>query len=331
MTIHRQILGIIGGILLTGTALGQAIDPTASFRTVDANTYLRLHYENDFFTDQDLYYTQGINMEFVHPLFQRFFVSKVLISGGDHQQVGIAIEHNGYTPTSTSSDAILYGDRPFAAALMFKTFAISRFDSLHKRITSSLTLGVIGPAAGGKAMQSTIHQWVNDAQPLGWQNQIHNDVVINYEVGMERSLFKGSKAFLVTAFGTLHAGTLSTKLSSGIVFMAGRINPRIASVFGSNSSSTSSTKQRKLTFHFYWQPLVNVVGYDATLQGGVFNNSSPYTISADDLTRFTFQSNIGLVMNVGKVYLEYFNTFLTKEFETGLSHKWGGLRVGARL
>lgn len=77
--------------------------------------------------------------------------------------------------------------------------------------------------------------------------------------------------------------------------------------------------------------MVNLVGYDATLQGGVFNKSSPYTISSNDVTRFTFQSNAGVVVSLASLYLEYFQTYLTREFETGMSHQWGGVRVGVKF
>ena len=214
-----KIAGSLFFSLLARTMCGQVIDQTASFRALDANTYIRVHYENDFFTATDYYYTQGINLEVVHPAFQKFFLNKLLISVGSHRQAGIAIEHNGYTPTSIEHNEILYGDRPFAAALMFNTFLISSQDSLHRRITSSLTLGVVGPAAGGRAMQSTIHQWVRDTQPLGWQNQIQNDVVINYEAGIEKSVVPGSGVILVNVFGKMRAGTMNTKLSAGIVMM----------------------------------------------------------------------------------------------------------------
>ena len=313
--------------LLSAAALGQEIDNTASFRTIDAVRYVRLHYENDFFTATDYYYSQGINLEFAHPAFGKFFLDKLLISQGKNRQTGIAFEHNGFTPTSIDSDNILYGDRPYAATLTARIFSISHLDSMHKRITSSLTLGVIGPAAGGRAMQSTIHQWINDSQPLGWQHQIQNDIVINYTAGIEKSILPRSSSILLTGFGKVHLGTLNTKLSTGMIFMVGKINRRIVSVFGSGSNSSRT----KLSLYGYWQPQMNIVGYDATLQGGLFNKSSPYTITSSEIARITFQSNAGIVMNIGRVYLEYFNSFLTKEFETGLRHSWGGVRIGVSI
>jgi len=313
-------------LLLTfsSTVYAQLIDNTASFRTFDAERFVRIHYENDFFANDDKYYSQGINAEFVHPMFEKFFLTRILIAGKEASQKGIAFEHNGFTPTSISSDSILYGDRPYATTLTARVHSISYSEKLRARITSSFSFGAIGPAAGGKAMQSTIHQWIDDDQPKGWEHQIQNDVVLNYTVGIESNLLQIPGSFLCNGIVSGQIGTLNTKLSAGIVLVGGKLSTRLSNTF----TKESNMGHRKFNFHGYCQPLLNLVGYDATLQGGMFNKDSPYTISAGSVTRWTFQTNIGLVLQVDPVYLEYFFTFLTQEFNTGLPHAWGGVRVG---
>jgi hypothetical protein len=92
---------------------------------------------------------------------------------------------------------------------------------------------------------------------------------------------------------------------------------------------THFAKQKKKTqAYLYAAPLVNAVGYDATLQGGLFNKANPYTISPADINRFVFQGNAGLVIKINTWQLEYFQSYLTKEFKTGNYHMWGGVRVG---
>ncbi len=316
--------------LLSLTILGQAVDNMASFRMIDADRYIRLHYENDYFTATDYYYTQGINLESVNPSYNKFPQSKILFAPkGTAHQYGISIEHNGYTPTSIESNTILYGDRPFAAALMLKTFSMNADTLHHVRITSLFTLGVIGPAAGGYEMQKSIHSWIHGTEPLGWQYQIQNALILNYEVGVEKNLMALNNKFLINGTATARAGSLNTKLSTGLTFMYGRLGERIVSVFGRGGKQAA--RRDNVHFHLYAQPLINVVGYDASLQGGLlFSRSSPYTLSASQVEHLTFQLNYGAVLNYHSLYLEYFQTFLTKEFETGLQHRWGGIRVGVK-
>ncbi len=323
----QRILMIVAILFGSLVGTGQAIDNTASFRIIDAKKYVRLHYENDYFTATDFYYTQGINLEIVDPTYYKFPLSKLLVAPkGTQRQFGISIEHNGYTPTSIESNDILYGDRPFAAALMLKSFAMSTDSARRRRITSSLSVGIIGPAAGGYEMQRAIHKWIGGQEPFGWQYQIQNEVVINYEAGLEKNIVSLSDNFLINGFATARIGTLSTKLSLGSVIMFGRFNSSIAAIFSGKNNS-----QRKVRFHLYAQPLINVIGYDATLQGGLFNHTSPYTISSDEVSRVTFQANYGGVLSFGSVQLEYFKTIISKEFETGTYHRWGGIRVAVKL
>lgn len=234
---------------------------------------------------------------------------------------GMSIEHNGYTPTNIRSYPILYGDRPFCAALFLKFFSIAVDSAKGDRLSSSFSVGVVGTAASGKWMQVTIHRALHNIEPYGWDNQIHNDAILNYEVEDERRLF-AVKDFLVSSYADIRGGTLSDKASAGVTFMLGK--------FASPFQSVSLTK-KKFDLYFYDQPFVSAVGYDATLQGGVFNHTSPYTISASDMQRISFQNNFGLTGKFGKLTLSYYQTFLTKEFRTGLFHHWGGVNVAVDL
>jgi lipid A 3-O-deacylase len=70
------------------------------------------------------------------------------------------------------------------------------------------------------------------------------------------------------------------------------------------------------------------VGYDATLEGGLFNRSSVYTIPGADINRLTLQNKFGLVLIFHSFYIEYYHTGLTEEFKTSLYHKTGGIQIG---
>ena len=94
---------------------------------------------------------------------------------------------------------------------------------------------------------------------------------------------------------------------------------------------TPTHSRLPVQLYVYAQPLVSIVAYDASLQGGLFNKSSPYVISADQLTRLTFQANVGLIVHYKKLFLEYTQSVLSREFNTGLSHRWGGVKIGSSL
>ncbi|MBS1687483.1 MAG: lipid A deacylase LpxR family protein [Bacteroidetes bacterium] len=301
----------------------QEIDNTLSYKNINCDRYFRLNYENDFFSATDIYYTQGVAIELVSPSLSAFPLSKLLLQphyGGT--RYGIALEHDGYTPTSIGHDEILYGDRPFAATLTFKSFQIS-IDTIKKqRFSTTLTVGIIGPAAGGAEMQTGIHSALNNVIPHGWPNQIHNDAVLNYQVDYEKQLVSLGKIFSIDGDAIARVGTLSDKAGLGFTLMMGYFD---------SPFQTNIAKGKNFRLYAYDHPQVNVIGYDATLEGGLFNHSSPYTIASSQLNRITFQNRFGFVLEYRRIYLEYFQSYLSREFETGTYHVWGGIQLAFGL
>src|SRR5580704_12469902 len=104
-------------------SFSQAMDNTTVQRAVQDEKYIRFNYENDYFTRTDYYYTQGMYLEWIDPLFHRLPLSRLLVHPPEAgMQYGIALEHDAYTPQDYIKPGIQFGDRPFAAALFLKTF-----------------------------------------------------------------------------------------------------------------------------------------------------------------------------------------------------------------
>ena len=307
-------------LLLSTIGTAQRIDQTASFRSPAGEKYVRLHYDNDFFAESDYYYTQGYSFEVVNPVLKKNPLNKLLIKlPNGFERNGVAFEHYGFTPTSISSNAILYNDRPFAGVIMLKTFRTST-DTINKtRLSAILSTGMIGPASFAGGMQTKIHQWTGDREPKGWQYQIRNDVVINYEVQFEKELLNLHNLISLNTDSQLQLGTLNNKVKAGLTLKLGKFSSLL---------QNSQPVKKNFQFYLYNQSLAGFNAYDATLQGGIFNRKSPYKLSASQLQRVTFQNNLGAVVQCWRLYFEYYQTFLTREFKTGLDHRWGGVKIG---
>jgi lipid A 3-O-deacylase len=312
---------VLACIVITSTA--QLIDNTSTFRNINHNSYFRFHYDNDFFTKSDEYYSQGITLDYVHPAIKKFPLSKLLWKPFTAApKYGISFNLFGYTPTSIASDSILHGDRPFDANISLKTFLI-QVDEVHRQqISSAFSIGIMGPAALGFEIQDNIHRWLKNPLPHGWEYQLQNDILINYQVNYEKQLFAVANNFLWNTTAEARAGTLNDKISAGCNFMAGRFNKRFLPV---------NYIKRKTECYFYSQARLNGIAYDASMQGGLFNRKNPYIIAEGDITRITFQVDAGIIVNFKNLYLSYTQSFLTKEFRSGKYHRWGGVSVGIGL
>lgn len=304
-------------LLLPGILAAQKIDHLVSFRDLNSNSYFRFNYDNDFFAAADKDYTQGYNLELVAPILERNPLKVLLLTPKDTKlKYGISIEHIGFTPQEYQLPEIQFGDRPFAAAIMLKSFVVATDTVRKSRTTSSLSLGIIGPGAFGREMQAGIHRLIDDKKPLGWQHQIKNDVVLDYQLGYEKRLWSYNRLISLQTLANAQLGTLFTHLSAGINSTIGIID----------SPFTKNTKGFRL--YMYAQPTIKLVGYDATLQGGIFNRDSPYTISAAEVERLTAQFDFGVILKTRTLYFEYSRSLITREFENGQASAWGGVKIG---
>ena len=295
----------------------QKIDHTISFRDIQSDSYFRFNYENDYFAATDENYTQGYNFELVLPSLEKNPLNHLFIAPKESViKYGLAIEHIGYTPNHYERPEIQIGDRPFAAAIMLKSFVVAT-DTIHKaRLTSSLSIGLIGPGAFGEEMQVGIHKATGNKEPLGWHNQIKNDVVLNYRVSYEQQLLKYREFFTLQGMSSAQLGTLFTNASLGFNTTIGIVN------------SPFTNSKKGFALYVYSQPRVSIIGYDATLQGGVFNQKSPYTIANSDIERFTAQLDYGLVLQTRTLYIEFSRSLITREISTLGSAAWGGMKFG---
>ncbi|RMB62873.1 lipid A deacylase LpxR family protein [Dokdonia sinensis] len=300
----------------------QKIDNLISYRDIKSNNYFRFNYDNDYFAASDENYTQGYSFELVAPYFKTNPANYLFYKPQNAEmRYGLAVEHIGFTPDDYQLPEIQEGDRPFAVAIFLKSFIVATDTEKRSRFTSSISIGLMGPAAFGKEMQTGIHKATGNKIPSGWRNQIKNDVVLNYEVGYEKQLARYRDLFSLQASANVKVGTLFTNASIGMNSTVGIIN---------NGFSTI-TNRNGFKLYAYAQPTVSVVGYDATLQGGLINRDSPYTIASSDVTRVTGQFHYGIVLKTRTLYFEYARSVSTKEITTGSSYKWGGIKIGFTL
>lgn len=313
----RKLFLLLLITILPKTIVAQKIDNMVAFRTSKSDSYFRFNYENDYFASTDENYTQGYNLELVLPVFKKNPINYLFYKPENSViKYGLALEHIGFTPDAYEKTEIQYNDRPFASAIMLKSFIIATDTIQKSNFTSSFSLGIIGPGAFGKEMQVGIHEATGNVIPQGWRNQIKNDAVVNYEIAYEKQLVRLKNIFSLQTKTTLKVGTLHTNASVGLNATIGLINNAF------NSSKDT------FNFYFYTQPVVSVIGYDATLQGGLFNRESLYVIGSNDINRFTAQHNYGFILKTKTLYFEYSRSSITKEFKYGTAAKWGGIRIG---
>ncbi len=305
-------------LLLPFCCNAQAVNTAPAYKNIAVGGYARVSYENDFFTASDRYYTQGLDIEVVSPAFRRLITNKLLYTPPfSYTRYGVGIQHNGYTPNSVSENSILYGDRPYAGVTLLKTFALAIDTVNRQRFYTSVNAGVIGSAAFAGDIQMSVHKFLGNYAPHGWLHQIRNDVAINYNAAYEKEVLRAGRFLSVSGGANVNLGSLNCGVGVDGTIMVGYFL----------SPFTDERRRKGMPQLFiYEHPGIYLPGYDATLQGGVFNRYSPYVVTETHVVRPVLRNRYGFVLAWRSVYLEYFVATLSKEFSTGESHRFGGVQ-----
>jgi lipid A 3-O-deacylase len=293
---------------------GQSLD---SIPAASTNRYFKLNYDNDFFSAFDRYYTQGIYLELIIPAFRKSPLNYILIGGKKSQKFyGLGARQDCFTPKTIRYDTLNYLERPYAGTIVMFENKTSLNSVNRSKIYSEITLGAIGPCAKCEEEQKGIHKALDNIAPLGWENQISNDAIINYTTQFEKGIF--NLGFLECYGGIgFRAGTLYTDANAELNFRLGKMN----SYFDNLGVVKNATKNK---FQVYGIGRISskLVGYNGTLQGGLFTKSK-HTFNESFIQRDVHRLFYGIVVAYNRFSVEYSKIHLTKEFKGGIPHGWG--------
>ena len=278
--------------------------------------YLTIIIDNDIFDYTDYYYTSGLSIELFHPAISASPLSHLLPGiKGSVNYYSISLTQNMYTPRELEIDSVLTGDRPFASYLTLSHNKYSLNPSKRTRLESRIDIGVIGPNSLGQAAQDVIHT----NEPVGWVNQVANDFVLNYAIRYEKGFFR-ERNFEMAFFGGGQVGTLYDNMTGGLFLQIGKINGRYESLF--QTTPRQPDFLRRIRYYVNLNLENKLVIYDATLQGGMFNPNSVYTLPDDMIQRYVFTGKLGFGFGLGPLSLEAEQVFLSPEFDGGRHHFW---------
>ena len=302
-------------VLTLLVVISNCVGATHLFGRTPEERWFRFRYDNDFFTATDQYYTQGIRLELCAPWITRSPLRHVLplLGKAGPQRDNLFAQQECFTPTSIRRDTILRTDRPFAAALYIGQRSISTNTDRKQQLTSALSIGVIGPCALCAEEQRGIHKALNNIEPLGWQFQIQNDVILNYTLQFDQRLIASRYAEISGGAGAT-VGSFRTHADLNLRGEIGLFNSRF---------DEPVDNPKKLRISAFLQGNTRFVGYDATFQGGLFNTDDPHVISPSNMERIVLFAEGGVTFRYRGIGLSYTKSFNTRQFTTGRDHAWG--------
>ena len=287
-------------------------------------------------TDDDSYLAQGSDRYYTAGNFAYFrhALNVKDTSRLRNKILGFEFGQKLYSPHSgsidfTGADDPKYIDRPFAAYL----YVGSTLNFLYKdesNLKLGAQIGIVGPAALGKPIQEFVHRAFGLYKPSGWEYQVDNDFEINLSAEYNRLLARASWADVsLTSYADLGNGF--TGAGIGPMFRLGDFNQ----LFNSESTQSTAIKSRSFTplnsreLFFYYKPQINVVAYDATIQGSLFgsksSNSMEVTLNPE---RLIFSNQVGIGYSGKRFVIDAAVLLHTKDVKQMVqADQWGSVTI----
>lgn len=305
-----------------------------SLNTVQAQTKsykneFGLRSDNDSYLAQgsDRYYTNGLFLSFRHALNQnKLNGSKI------HKKIlGFEIGQKMYNAQSGYLPDARYIDRPFTAYL-YTEGSLNLLYTSESALKLSTQLGVVGPAALGEESQNIIHDTFAFYPLNGWQYQLKNEVSLNVAAEYSRLITRGKSIDLAAnAYG--HLGNAFTGAGVGLLLRAGNFNQFFQSASTEstiNNGSATTETLHDYEFFFYARPIINYVGYDATIEGGLFRSDKGLFIF--DQKKIVFSQQVGVTYAKNRWTIDLHAIFKTKEVVSpAKAHQWGSAGLQYRF
>ena len=281
-------------------------------------TYLTM--ENDtFLKNQDNDYTHGTKLEAV-------------TDGGWHYMLSQTM----YAPSDLKKPEHIVGDRPYAGMLIggvgYELFQDPESPWTHY---AELNFGMIGPAAMCKDTQTAIHKLLNCRKPMGWDNQLHNEFVVNGQWWTKYNWFITDWLAIVPKAG-LSAGTIQDFGEiGGDIKLGWNIKPTANNEImfsapirrAAGAARSNRTWLDKLTAYLYGGASERYYLYNHILEGTLFGHRDDEL--KVDIERFVTELRCGAVLRYDRFFATYYAIFRTDEFRNQKNAPdFGGIGIG---
>lgn len=274
---------------------------------------------------QDRYYTNGLFINFRHAINEAKIGERL-----EKKTYELNVGQRMYNPRSGFAPNPATQDRPFAGYL-YAEGALKWFYKNESVFRGAVQIGTTGPDALAEKGQEFLHKTIGFYKPAGWEYQIRNEIAVNASAQYLGLLHRSAnQAFDLSFEGYANAGTTFSGAGAGLLIRIGKVNQFFNSAYTHAVIGNSATKPLvDKEFFFYAKPQFNLVVYDATIQGSLFNHDSPVTF---DVKPYVFAQQLGFNYSSRRFTLDFGLLFKTKELKSDAkAHQYGTISMFYRF
>lgn len=313
-----------------------------------SNGIFRIFEDNDFLNYRghgtDCAYSDGFRLDAFFPRKKgsHLILDRMMprLSDSSIKTFGIGIMQQIYTPNNIESCEYQPKDYRYAGSL-FTIISNYSFEPVKKMdIQEELIVGVMGPMALGAETQTAVHHIIHYTKPMGWPNQLKNDVLLNFNFTVEKQIASVGQFAELIGGSTVQAGTQKNAVTIYPLLRIGKMTPYFNGFLGHFSSITAADKKEpaKWQIYFFIKPQFQMVLSDAMLEGGLFNHHTG-GLTGDKINGFTsgeiehnvYLVSFGLVAVIRNFSLSFTQTNTSMLIKQTYSHEYGNITLSFGL
>lgn len=258
--------------------------------------------ENDIVASTDKDYTHGTAFK-----YQYAYTNDVPLLFGEVESLEWSLTQLIYTPYPKTVVELQPDERPYAGFLGVGLNAKS-FLNERTQLEEGLVIGVVGPLSFSEQTQKTIHKWVDSAEPLGWDNQLHNEPILNYHYTANYKLVYGNY-FDIISRSEAALGNMFTYVDSGLM---ARLGYNLKNNFGFSriEPTVKAFKKSDIYFYVFAYPDGRWMIHNIFLDGNTFEDSHSI-----DKEPFVGDFSYGAAIGIGRLEAAYSYVFRSREFK----------------
>lgn len=301
--------------------MSQRTETAVNFNTEKSR--LIFETENDMLFSSDSYYTAGTALSFTHKNIKKSPAQLIIKSkkAENYTYTGFGFQQRIFTPYNIDDPNSIKNDRPYSAYLLVTNFATIINPNKKIKISNEIGIGIMGEAAKGEEVQKSVHRIIGAITPIGWDNQLGSAFLIDYQLRIEKGFFNDWTASHFTPFASSRIGTLTNLVQAGLLTKWGNKGNYLV------NASIPLELDNKLIWEWVFEINLQGVFYDATLEGGLFDND-PNAITKDETISRQYQLRTGVNLYYNKISLRYMIKFNSTDFNSAFIHRYASINIG---
>lgn len=203
------------------SVIGQRTETSIDFS--DKKNRLILDSDNDMLFNTDNYYTAGIGLSYTNTSLRKT-PSQLILQSKSMDVItfsGFAIKQRLFTPSDITVPNAIENDQPYSAFILATNYSVLINPKKYLKISNEIGIGIMGPAALGEEVQTLVHEIIGSPIPRGWDQQLQNTFLIDYDFRLEKGFGNEWVATHFIPFAGMRVGTLTNRIELGAMFKLG--------------------------------------------------------------------------------------------------------------